>query len=194
METTQLLILDYDGTLADCKPLHQKAFREACLAVNPKIEYEDKEVEGLPTFKKIEYLKNKGYVFDEEVLMQTKQKLTMENINEYIKFDQELKDILTSLSKKYKLAVCSMPLRQFVDTGLKIQKLDMFDPVNTASEHPPKPQVDIYFSAMYQHEVTPMQTVIFEDSELGIKAAYDTNAIVEKVINLKHLKRLLNEY
>lgn len=194
METPALLILDYDGTLADCKPLHQQAFRKACNIVNPKIDYTDNEVEGLPTFKKIEYLRSKNYVFDEKELMLIKQKLTMESIHEYITFDQELKDILTRLSKKYKLAICSNATRQFVETGLKIQQLDMFEPICTASEHLPKPEVDIYFYAMYYYGFSPKQTVIFEDSEIGIRAALDTDATVKEVINVEHLKELLNEY
>jgi len=194
METPALLILDYDGTLADCKSLHQQAFRKACNIVNPEIEYSDNEVEGLPTFKKIEYLKSKKYVFNETELMSIKQKLTMENIHEYIKFDQELKDILTRLSKKYKLAVCSNATKEFVEKGLKIQQLDMFEPVCTASDHLPKPEVDIYFYAMYYFGFAPQQTVIFEDSELGIQAATDTTATVKTVSNVEHLKGLLNEY
>ena len=63
METVNLLILDYDGTLADCKELHQQAFRKACMKVNNAIRYTNEEVEGMPTFVKIDYLKAKGYQF-----------------------------------------------------------------------------------------------------------------------------------
>ena len=105
METVNLLILDYDGTLADCKELHQQAFRKACMKVNNAIRYTDEEVEGMPTFVKIDYLKAKGYQFDETLLMDLKQEYTMNDISKYVKFDQELKDIFVRLSKKYRLAV-----------------------------------------------------------------------------------------
>jgi beta-phosphoglucomutase-like phosphatase (HAD superfamily) len=39
-----------------------------------------------------------------------------------------------------------------------------------------------------------MQTVIFEDSPLGIQAATSTTATVKQVKNVEHLKGLLNEY
>ena len=125
METVNLLILDYDGTLADCKELHQQAFRKACMKVNNAIRYTDEEVEGMPTFVKIDYLKAKGYQFDETLLMDLKQEYTMNDISKYVKFDQELKDIFVRLSKKYRLAVCSNATRKFVDKSLAIQKLDI---------------------------------------------------------------------
>jgi beta-phosphoglucomutase len=194
METVNLLILDYDGTLADCKELHQQAFRKACMKVNNAIRYTDEEVEGMPTFVKIDYLKAKGYQFDETLLMDLKQEYTMNDLSKYVRFDQELKDIFVRLNEKYKLAVCSNATRKFVDKSLAIQKLDMFDPVCTATEHRAKPEVDMYFYAMYHYGVSPMQTVIFEDSPLGIQAATATTANVKQVSNVEHLKGLLNEY
>ena len=194
METIKLLILDYDGTLADCKPLHQQSFRKACMKVNHAIRYTDEEVEGLPTLVKIDYLKAKGYQFDETLLMDLKQEYTMNDLSKYVMFDQELKDIFVRLKEKYKLAVCSNATRKFVDKSLAIQKLDMFEPVCTATEHKPKPEVDMYFYAMYHYGVSPMQTVIFEDSPLGIQAATATTANVKQVSNVEHLKGLLNEY
>ena len=100
METVNLLILDFDGTLADCKPLHQQAFRKACTKVNNAIQYTDEEVEGMPTFGKIDYIKAKGYKFDETLLMDLKQEYTMNDLSKYVKFDQELKDIFVRLSKR----------------------------------------------------------------------------------------------
>jgi beta-phosphoglucomutase len=194
METVNLLILDFDGTLADCKPLHQQAFRRACTKVNNTIQYTDEEVEGMPTFGKIEHIKAKGYKFDETLLMDLKQEYTMNDLSKYIKFDQELKEIFVRLSKKYKLAVCSNATRKFVERSLKIQELDMFDPVLTATEHRAKPEVDMYYYAMYHYGVAPTQTVIFEDSPVGIQAATSTTATVKQVSNVEHLKRLLNEY
>ena len=70
----------------------------------------------------------------------------------------------------------------------------MFEPVCTATEHKPKPEVDMYYYAMYHYGVSPMQTVIFEDSPLGIQAATATTANVKQVSNVEHLKGLLNEY
>ena len=194
METIKLLILDYDGTLADCKPLHQQAFRRACMKVNNAIQYTDLEVEGMPTLIKIDYIKAKGYSFDETLLMDLKQEYTMNDLIKYVRFDQELKDIFVRLNEKYKLAVCSNATRKFVDRCLAIQELDMFDPVCTATEHKAKPEVDMYFYAMYHYGVSPMQTVIFEDSPLGIQAATATTAHVKQVSNVEHLKGLLNEY
>ena len=121
METIKLLILDYDGTLADCKPLHQQSFRKACMKVNNAIRYTDEEVEGLPTLVKIDYLKAKGYQFDETLLMDLKQEYTMNDLSKYVMFDQELKDIFVRLKEKYKLAVCSNATRKFVDKSFNFK-------------------------------------------------------------------------
>jgi len=46
------LIFDLDGTLVDCKQLHQDGFRWAVTTQIPNIEYTDHEVEGKPTTEK----------------------------------------------------------------------------------------------------------------------------------------------
>ena len=53
-----LLIFDLDGTLVDCKELHQIAFRKAVEQQVPGADFDDDLIEGLPTTEKIKVLKD----------------------------------------------------------------------------------------------------------------------------------------
>ena len=46
MKNIKTIIFDFDGTLADCKELHQVAFRNALELVCPEAVYKDEEIEG----------------------------------------------------------------------------------------------------------------------------------------------------
>ena len=189
-----LLIFDFDGTLADCKELHQDAFRQAALEVCPGIEYQDEELEALPTKQKIKLLLDKGFVFDADKLFEIKQHLTMANIYKYIGHDYELVKLLENLKKDYQICVNSNATRTFVDKCLSIMKLNLFDLVCTATEFPSKPDTFMYEHTIKWSHNTPDSTTIFEDSEVGINAAKETGARVIEVRDAKHLKELLSDY
>lgn len=189
-----LLIFDFDGTLADCKELHQYAFRQAALEVCPSIEYQNEELEALPTKQKIKLLLDKGFVFDADKLFEIKQHLTMANIYKYIEYDNELVNLLQNLKENYQICVNSNATRTFVDKCLSIMKLNLFDLVCTATEFPAKPSTFMYEYTMKWFNNTPDSTTIFEDSELGISAAKETGARVIEVRDAKHLKELLSDY
>jgi len=189
-----LLIFDFDGTLADCKELHQNAFRKAAEEVCPGIEYTNEELEALPTKEKIKMLLAKGYVFDADKLYEIKQHLTMANIYKYIGPDQQLLRQLNDLKQNYIMCVNSNATRNFVDKCLSIMKLNCFDLVCTATEFPAKPDTFMYEHTMKWSGVKTQDTTIFEDSIVGINAARNTGANVVEVRNVSHLKELLSEY
>ena len=99
----KLIILDLDGTLVDCKELHQLAFREAIGR-----DYPLDVVEGLPTLKKIEVLNEQGYELDSISVNRDKQNYTFDNIEDYVNFNPRLKRILSELMDSYIIAICSM--------------------------------------------------------------------------------------
>ena len=67
------LIFDFDGTIADCKELHQDAFRRAVQQVCGNANYDDELVEGRPTREKIRILHTMGYEFNGDKLNEIKQ-------------------------------------------------------------------------------------------------------------------------
>ncbi len=189
-----LLIFDFDGTLADCKKLHQDAFRQAALEVCPNIEYRDEDLEALSSKQKIKLLLEQGFVFDEDKLFEIKQHLTMLNIEQYIQYDPTLDILLDDLKQDYIMCVNSNATRSFVDNCLSIMQLKIFDLVCTATEFPSKPDTTMYEHTMQHFNISPSDTTIFEDSEVGINAAKKTGANVVTVTDAEHLKELLYDY
>lgn len=172
MTTIKTIIFDFDGTLADCKELHQAAFRSAVEQCCPAAEYTDHEVEGLPTRVKIEYLKNKGYEFDSVLLNKIKQEKTQEHIQEYIVYNAELKNEIERLSKKYKLCLATNATAAFIIKSLDIMQIrSYFTRINTATEYPAKPDPYTFIDCMTCCSSNHRSTVIFEDSEVGLECA-----------------------
>lgn len=178
------LIFDLDGTLADCKELHQAAFRSAVKEHCPQAEYQDEEVEGLPTREKMAFLHSKGYKFDRDKLNQTKQEYTQAHIGEFVIYNPELEQEIKRLAKKYKLCVASNATQHFVYKSLDILRITRyFTMINTATQYPAKPDPLTFVDCMTACSSNSFNTVIFEDSEVGIIAA-------EKVISKNNVVRV----
>lgn len=186
MKNTKLIIFDLDGTLVDCKELHQAGFRWAVKQVCPEAEYTDQEVEGLPTTEKIRYLQKRGYAVTDKV-DQIKKEHTRAHVEEYIKFNPELKDLFDRLYIKYRLSLCSNSRSEFVFKCMNVLQLWQFESVFSRDYGPAKPDPWMYHRAMEISGVEPAQTVIFEDSPVGIQAARATGAHVIEVDNSQDL-------
>lgn len=186
------IIFDLDGTLVDCKKLHQDGFRWAVEQLVPGIEYTDEEVEGLPTTKKIEYLRNKGYTIP-DAIDEYKKEHTRAHVAEYVKFNPELHDQIERLYTTYKLAIASNSRSEFVFKCMNILRLWQMECVFTRDYGPAKPDPWMYNRCMEIAGTTPENTIIFEDSEVGIAGAKKTGATVIPVINSKDLVEKLKE-
>ena len=79
------IIFDFDGTLADCKELHQIAFRNAVQELCPDAEFNNEDIEGRPTREKIRILHTMGYEFNGDKLNEIKQAYTQEHLSDYVK-------------------------------------------------------------------------------------------------------------
>lgn len=180
------LIFDLDGTLADCKELHQAAFRSAVSLHCPDAVYQDEAIEGLPTREKIKYLQQQGYTFDSSKLNQTKQEYTQQHIGDYVIFNPDLEQEIIRLSKKYKVCLASNATQQFVYKSLDILKItSYFTLINTATQYPAKPDPLTFVDCMTACASNSFNTVVFEDSEVGILAA-------EKVVVKNNVIRVRN--
>lgn len=184
MKHIQTIIFDFDGTLADCKELHQGAFRGAVEALCPDAEYTDEEVEGRPTREKIRILHAKGYNFDADQLNQLKQEETQQNLPEYIQFNKELFDLIQALSSRFYLAVASNATELFVHRSLEILQIkQFFNKINTATHFPAKPDTTTFEDCMRYYNSNYMNTLIVEDSPVGIQCAIATGCQVLEVAN-----------
>ena len=182
------IIFDFDGTLADCKVLHQIAFRNAVQELCPTAEFNNTDVEGRPTREKIRILHTMGYEFNGDKLNEIKQAYTQQHLEEYISFNQELFNEMQRLAiKQYNLCVASNATELFVNRSLSIMKIrDFFVKINTATDFPAKPDPTTFEDCMRWTRSTAKQTIIFEDSPVGIQCANATGCTVIEVTNVEH--------
>ncbi len=186
------IIFDFDGTLADCKELHQTAFRNAVEELCPDAEFNNEDIEGRPTREKIRILHTMGYDFNGDKLNDIKQAYTQEHLPEYIKYNEELRNEMLRLQKKYRLCVASNATELFVLRSLSIMQMykdsgeQVFEKINTATDFPAKPDTTTFFDCMRWTDSTPDNTIIFEDSVVGIQCALSTGAQVIRVTDVNH--------
>lgn len=187
------LIFDLDGTLVDCKELHQQGFRVAVNTECPDVYYDDIEVEGLPTREKIKYLQQKGFDCNADKINQIKQNYTQEHIHEFVKYNLELESEMKILSEKYNLCVASNATQLFVYRTLDILKIRRyFKIINTATQYPAKPDPLTFVDCLTATGSNSFDTVIFEDSEVGLAAARKV-VVSENVIAVRDATDLLEK-
>jgi len=186
------IIFDFDGTLADCKELHQIAFRNAVQELCPGAEFSNEDVEGRPTREKIRILHTMGYEFNGDKLNDIKQAYTQEHLAEYVKFNKELLDEMLRLKQRYKLCIASNATELFVLRSLSIMQMykesgqQVFDKINTATDFPAKPDPTTFFDCMRWTKTNADENIIFEDSVVGIQCAKATGATVIEVTDVDH--------
>ena len=186
------IIFDLDGTLVDCKKLHQEGFRWAVKQLVPEAQYTDEEVEGLPTTKKIEYLRSKGYDIP-DAIDQYKREHTRAHVDEYVKFNQALYDQIERLYTTYNLAIASNSRSEFVFKCITILKIWQVECIYTRDYGVAKPDPWMYNECMRVCQTTPGDTIIFEDSPVGIEGAEKTGATVIAVKDSDDLIEKLKE-
>jgi HAD superfamily hydrolase (TIGR01509 family) len=187
----KLIIFDLDGVLINSKDIHFNALNLALNEFGNEFiitrDEQDSTFEGLTTRSKLEIL--------------TKTKNLPEELHQYVwklkqvysaalftsvSPDQELVNLFKFIrSSGIKIAVASNSIRETLDSCLRsLGLLDLIDySLSNEDVNLPKPSPEIYNKAMDYFDTTPEHTVIFEDSPIGLTAAYATGAMVEPVRN-----------
>ena len=199
-------IFDIDGVLVDSEYQNYISLRDALkevLGIDFTFE-EDLELGPIPTYKKLEYIKHYHSIdidkkkFD--LLMRRKFELLIANFDRS-KINQDAFKIFQFLkSKDVKLALVSNARSQYIRfiidlLGIK-GLLDLF--VSNDQHLKPKPSPEMYSFAMSKLGVNPNETIIFEDSDIGLEAAYGSKAKVFEVrsfgqLTLELVERLYAE-
>ncbi len=194
----KLICFDLDGTLADIKNYHYLALNQAISEIlDPRyiISIEDhlKEYDGLPTQDKLCKLYNKHHLNNTLLskISNRKQEITLRLITT-IKRDEEKEKICQWLrDNKYRMYCCSNSIYQTTDIVLRrlLLKDYMGQVITNDSDEIsfPKPHSQMYLQAMVLAGVNPYETLIFEDSPVGITAAQRSGANVAIVKNAKEL-------
>ena len=190
-----LVIFDLDGVLIDSKEIHFNALNLALSEVGDDCVISRKEqdtiFEGLTTNVKLDILtKTKGLPRNlHEDIWRRKQEYSAK-LFESTSEDEDLANIFRFIkSRGIKIAVASNSIRQTLDTCLKSLGVAGYVDYSLSNEDVefPKPNPEIYNKCMEYLKATTENTVIFEDSEIGLRAALATGAKVEKVLNRKNI-------
>jgi HAD superfamily hydrolase (TIGR01509 family) len=190
-----LIVFDLDGVLLDSKEIHFNALNLALDEFGDNYiilrHEQDTVYEGLTTNAKLHILtETKGLPKElHRDVWQRKQEYSAV-LFESISPDEDLVSLFKFIkSRGIKIAVASNSIRKTLDTCLKFLGVVNYVDYSLSNEDVeyPKPDPQIYNQCMSHFGVGPENTVIFEDSEIGLRSAFGTGARVEKVINRKDI-------
>lgn len=189
----KLIAFDLDGVLVDIKDVHYTSLNSALASLNEKYVISKDEhlslYDGLKTNEKLKMLTlEKGLPENShDYIWNLKQNMTMQML-ESISVDDRLVEIFKYLkSEGYLVACCSNSIYQTINLALeKIGIVEYFDEI-ISNEHvkSPKPHPQIYWEAMVSMNVLPEETLIVEDSPVGLLAANRSGANILRVKNSK---------
>lgn len=184
----QTVIFDMDGVLIAAKEWHYEALNKALSLFGfniSRIEHLT-TYDGLPTWRKLELLSMEQGLPTElhDFINEMKQVYTMEMVHTLCKPRFVHEYALSKLKADgYKLGLASNSIRNTIDTMIGHAALSQyFDAVLSADDvTSPKPDPEIYVTAMARLGASPATTLIVEDNENGIKAATASGAHVMRV-------------
>ncbi len=185
------LIFDMDGTLIDTMPAHMKAWRSTAEHFN--FQYDEQWIHslgGMPSFKITSQVNMKyGLDLDPTLVSQFKMKVFSEIEDKGSIIDCTYSLLMEHQTDK-KLAVGTGSQRVSATQLLKKNNiLDKISALVTATDvemHKPHPET--FLKACEQLGLEPSQCVVFEDTELGKKAAHAANMDCIMVINGSELE------
>ncbi len=195
------VIFDMDGVLIEAKDWHYEALNRALHLFGYGItRYAHLTTyDGLPTSKKLEMLSLESGLPRElhAFINEMKQAYTLEMVYAQCKprFVHEYA-LSTLKSMNYKLAVASNSIRNTVEVMIQKARLNSYlDQMLSASDVSfPKPDPEIYLTAISKLGLTPQECLIVEDNENGIKAATASGAhvLIVRDVNEVNLDNILN--
>ena len=184
----KLFIFDLDGVLIDSCDIHYHALNDAISdIVGPTvvISKEDHKTKfnGLSTRMKLNSIPTIDSSLH-DAIFQKKQEYTLERLITHCAPSERITKLITGLKDQGHFVVCaSNCIRQTVISVLdKLQILDLFTFVLSNDDVTnPKPSPEIYTLAMSKAGVSADETIIFEDSYIGLRAAVQSGANVHVV-------------
>ena len=188
----KMIIFDLDGVLVDAREMHYSALNRALATLNNDYVITRTEhlstYDGLPTSKKLELLTiNKGLPEDaHQDVWEQKQIETRKIISEDMHYDERMRNVLGKLRQEgYTLAVASNSIRESVKMMLLrkglLEFVDFF--FSNQDVKFPKPNPEIYLRCMIKAGISPLETLIVEDSHVGRHAAEMSGAVLCAVRN-----------
>lgn len=168
------LIFDCDGTLADSMPLHWASWHDefAAHGLSCPQEFLDARKGAYVTDIVREYNHLYGASLDPEQFASRKEKRSMEKLRT-VRPIQPVVDIVNQYRNKLPMAVVSGGNRTNVILTLEVLGLtDAFATVVTSGDgFASKPEPDMFVEAARRLGVSPDVCLVYEDGDMGLKAA-----------------------
>ena len=191
----KLIIFDMDGVLVDLKDLHFVTLNEALKTIGNQyvISYQEhlSKFDGLKTLDKLDILSKERSLPENlhKTVWTLKQQKTLEYIEQLSPSQSILQTLKELKSLGYLIAVASNSIRETVkkvllSTGY-INYIDFF--YSNEDVQYSKPNTEIYLKCMLRANAAPKQTIILEDSPIGVCAAEMSGANVIQIRNTQDI-------
>jgi beta-phosphoglucomutase len=176
----KLIIFDFDGTLFNTKDANYYSYKEALSNFNFHLDYDYfcKECNGKNYLSFLPQISSKDINILDQI-HKLKTKLYKKYID-YIIPNKNLIFLINNMKLNIKLALVTTASRENVSIVLeKFNLTEKFDLIICGEDvEKQKPNPEGFLRAINFFSVNPSETVIFEDSEVGIEAAELTFADV----------------
>lgn len=183
-DRNRLIISDMDGTLFDTSEVNYKSYYEAGKMYN----YDINHTCFMEAYKRGEnyrtFLPRFGVTEENDLIRihETKKRLYLENLN-VARINQDLFNILQNMRQDYQTALVTTASRKNVAELLYFFKIEEFFDIIITQEDVKslKPDPECYNKVIQIAGVEKYNTLIFEDSDNGVKAACLSGAKVFRV-------------
>ncbi len=179
----KLAIFDLDGTLFNTDDVNFASYQSALLEYGYNVDYKYfcKECNGLS------YKKFLPKIIDDNNLLEPIHKLKKELYSKNIekaKINNHLFNIIELIKNEYYLAIVTTASKKNCLEILEyFNKRDIFDLIISYEDViNVKPDPEGFKKAMKYFDISPKETIIFEDSEVGLEAAKNSKANVFAII------------
>ena len=174
----KLIIVDLDGTLFDTKDVNYHSYKEAIASYGYDLDYQ----------YYCDYCNGRHYMDflpqittdDGAILsaMHNAKKVAYKRNLDKAVLNNRLVDIIRLMKREYKTAVVTTASKENCDDILKrFELMDLFDLVLTHDDVTnTKPDPEGFLKAMTYFDAKPEETIIFEDSQVGLEAAMNSGA------------------
>lgn len=189
----ELLIFDFDGTIADTSPLHAQAFAYTLAPLGISICYQS--ISGMRTADALmSCFKSSGLEPPSssslQLLVAQKQQRVQELIGLALEPLPQVSAFLSWLKPHYSMALVTSGSRSTVTLALDKLGYSSLFPLKIFAEDVKagKPDPEGFLLALEFHKCVPQNALVFEDSEAGFQAAAAANL---DFINVKQLNSAL---
>tara|TARA_B100000886_G_scaffold186908_1_gene128331 strand:- start:29706 stop:30326 length:621 start_codon:yes stop_codon:yes gene_type:complete len=183
------ILFDMDGVLIDARDWHYQALNEALHHFGYFISMEShlSTFDGLPTSRKLDILTNSlGLPKSLHPLInKLKQKYTIQKSYLFCKPKFNHRYALSSLSKFYKIAVCSNSIKKTIETLMDLSLLTPYLDLIISNEDVKfsKPNPEMYQKTISKLSLQPHDCLIVEDNDHGVEAAIASGGHLLRVSN-----------